>query len=108
MTELPSCLFARWVNSHEEDEADLKVYRPYGTKFPPARGRTGFEIRPNGEFVQYGIAPTDGSRQVMGHWEIVDANTFQVTFGDPQRQPLLFTIVACDEEKLLIRRSTTS
>jgi hypothetical protein len=104
VTKLPSCLFKHWVNSYEEDEADIKVYRPHDYDFPPARGRTGFEMRKKGEFVYYGIAPTDGSRQVEGRWEAVDANTIQVNFDDSRRKPMLLNIVACDDEKLLVRR----
>jgi hypothetical protein len=52
--DLPPELFRRWMHSHEEDEGDLRVYRPASYKFPPARGRRGLEFKPDGELVLYG------------------------------------------------------
>ena len=49
-----------WLNSHEENTGDTLVYRPQAYQFPPARGRTGFAIKPFGRFEQFDIAPTDG------------------------------------------------
>lgn len=44
MTDLDACLQRRWLHSHEEDTADVRVYRPAEYPFPPARGRDGFEF----------------------------------------------------------------
>jgi hypothetical protein len=32
---LPSQIFRRWTHSHEEDRADILVYRPKTTRFHP-------------------------------------------------------------------------
>lgn len=49
----------RWVHSREEDEGDLRVYRPAGYDLPPARGRRGIEFLPGGGLVVYGPGPAD-------------------------------------------------
>ena len=65
----PAELFGHWVHSHEEDGAGLEVYRPLSWPFPLARGRTAFEIKPDGEFVQYGPGPADVSTGRKGRWQ---------------------------------------
>src|ERR1041384_5695638 len=37
-----------WVHSHEEDTDTEMVLRPAGYKFPPSRGRSSFELKPDG------------------------------------------------------------
>jgi hypothetical protein len=54
----------RWVHAHEEDEGDVRVYRPAGYDLPPARGRRGLEFRPDGEVVVYGPGPADKPQAV--------------------------------------------
>jgi hypothetical protein len=58
---LPPILFQRWVHSYEDDTAELRVYRPAGYDFPPARGRDGFEITPEGVFTLLGPGRSDRS-----------------------------------------------
>ena len=53
------CLYNVWFHSYEEDTEDIVVYRTRDFKFPPSRGREGFEIKASGEFIKYSIAPTD-------------------------------------------------
>ena len=60
----------RWLHSHEEDTATETVYRPASFAFPRSRGRAGFELRPNHELVEIGIAPTDGPQLKQGVWEL--------------------------------------
>jgi hypothetical protein len=57
-------LIGRWVHAHEEDEGDVRVYRPAGYELPPARGRRGLEFRPDGEVVVYGLGPADKPQAV--------------------------------------------
>jgi hypothetical protein len=40
-------LHQQWVHAYEEDTPTEAVYRPAGYELPPARGRTGFELRPD-------------------------------------------------------------
>lgn len=49
----------RWWHSFEEDHDDVAVYRPDGFDFPPARGRRGIEIDPDGSMVELGLGADD-------------------------------------------------
>jgi len=66
---LPSELFRRWVHSHEEDSGAVRVYRTAGYPFPPARGRRGFELAPDGTYTEHGPGPTDKPISSTGRWE---------------------------------------
>jgi hypothetical protein len=72
MGDLPPDLFRRWVHAREEDEGDLRVYRPAGFDLPPARGRRGIEFRPDGELLVYGPGPADKPTASPGQMNDVD------------------------------------
>jgi len=72
MGDPPPELFRRWVHVHEEDEGDVRVYRPAGTELPPARGRRGIEFRPGGEVLVYGPGPVDKPVASPGSWDDVE------------------------------------
>jgi hypothetical protein len=101
---LPRELFKRWVHSHEEDTDEVRVFRPKGYPLPPARGRRGFELRENGEFVQYGIGQTDKSEATVGRWEADGARRANVSFPDGRLEPYVLEIVSLDDDKLAIKR----
>jgi hypothetical protein len=94
-------LFQVWVHSREEDTDDIEVYRPQGFDFPPAFGRDGFEIRPDGSFVRRDIGPADGTVEVPGRWT---AQVVRATFDDPSVEPSTLELVSYDEERLELRR----
>ncbi|WP_168176617.1 hypothetical protein [Williamsia sp. 1135] len=48
-----------WWHSFEEDHDDVAVYRPDGFGFPPARGRRGLELDPDGTVVELGLGRDD-------------------------------------------------
>jgi hypothetical protein len=103
-------LFRRWLHSFEEDADDVKVYRPVGFAFPLARGRDGFDIKENGEFVRLDIAPTDGLKEVSGRWELNGFNKLFICYDDPTVRPDTLLIVALADDVLRIdtTRSTGS
>lgn len=70
MTSLPSEIFRKWGHSREEDNNDIRVYRPDDFNFPRARGRAGLEFRRDGSFVDWIIGPTDAQQPLSGHWQI--------------------------------------
>lgn len=72
MSDLPEELFRRWVHVREEDEGDVRVYRPSGADIPPARGRRGIEFRPGGELLVYGPGPADRPTASPGRLEDVE------------------------------------
>jgi len=66
----PPALFRHWVHSREEDTPEAHVYRPSDYPFPAARGRRGFEIKPDREFIEYDFAAADGTRAINGTWRL--------------------------------------
>jgi hypothetical protein len=80
VADLPPELFRRWMHSHEEDEGDLRVYRPASYKFPPARGRRGLEFKPDGELVVYGPGPSDKPEATTERWS--PSGSGRVRVGD--------------------------
>lgn len=100
-SELP--ISGRWLHSFEEDSGDVRVYRPEGYDFPPARGRAGIELLPDGTFIDMQIGPTDAHQNVQGRWEYVGTGIIRLSFDDPQRDRAV-EIVECGEQKLCLRQ----
>ena len=107
MTELPEHLFRQWVHAHEEDTPDEIVYHPAGHPLPPARGRTGLEFRPGGEFVDVQIGPTDARKGISGRWQLEAPGRLKVCFDEPARSPETLEIVHVDADILKLRRHPT-
>jgi hypothetical protein len=103
MPKVSPKIFKVWIHSHEEDTENVKVYRQAGYPFPPARGREGFEIKENKEFVQYKIGPDDRPQTLLGHWEAENPKEIKVSFKDPEYNSFTFYIESIDEEVLKIR-----
>ena len=104
MDDLRTCLPGRWMHSHEEDTADVVVYRPVSYTFPPARGRTGYEFLSDGKAVYFGIAATDGSSQTPGRWETEAPDKVRVTVEDEAIQPIVLQVLSCAPDKLTLSR----
>ena len=77
--EILKTIQQNWMHSYEEDTETEMVYRPSDYNFPLSRGRTGFELKPNHKLVEINIAPTDGSEEETGSWELKDANEENLT-----------------------------
>lgn len=106
LDELPAEIFQSWIHSREEDKDAVLAYRPKGHKFPPARGRAGFEIEKDGKFIDRPIAPADGNESVVGKWAPAGAGKIKVTFPlDPKRKAFTLEIVSCDGKLLRVRRA---
>jgi hypothetical protein len=90
-------LRGRWVHSHEEDSEDEMVFRPATHPFPPSRGRTSFELRRDGSYLERSPGPVDVPEETRGHWAVKDdrlvlspsdkspARTWQVTAAEADR-----------------------
>ena len=94
-------LCQRWLHSHEEDSGNEKVYRPATYNFPPARGRTGFELRRDGTLVRIGIGATDRPIESSGTWEL---NGDKLVFHTPPISPQAETykLLSLTPEKLVL------
>ena len=104
MEGLPTCILRHWVHSHEEDTADVQVYRPVSYNFPPSRGRRGFEFRAGGELIYYRIAPADGTLEAIGRWTLEGPNRVKIEVEDDRIAPLTLEIVSCDDEALKVKK----
>jgi hypothetical protein len=98
VAELPRELMRRWIHSHEEDTDDLRVYRPDDWDFPPARGRRGFELRPDGDLRLYGPGATDRPESTAGAWASSGAGRLRL--GDEELE-----IVSAEPDRLVVRSS---
>lgn len=75
-------LFQHWIHSFEDDTDSYKAYRPAAYAFPPARGREGFELKKDGSFTFYAIAPTDGSQAITGAWTLKGKHTLDIKLNN--------------------------
>jgi hypothetical protein len=99
----PELLHRRWLHSHEEDSDTEMVFRPASFKFPPSRGRAGFDLKPNHSFVDIGIAPADGPQESTGTWKFHD-NQLEL-FKPPASTPTrTLQIVSADKNRLVVRK----
>jgi hypothetical protein len=98
VAELPPDVFRHWVHSHEEDSGDVQVYRPADYDLPPARGRRGFELVPDGELRLYGPGPSDKPEATTARWS--PAGEGRVRLGDRELE-----IVSVSSDRLEARWS---
>ncbi len=94
-----------WVHSHEEDTPTERVYRPASYEFPPARGRTGFDLRPDGQCVLQGIGPTDAPQATNCTWQLEDDGTLALYVpagGTPQRGAM--KVVSVSPDRLVVQK----
>lgn len=103
-SQVSSTMFKHWTHSHEEDSEGIKVYRPSEYNFPPSRGRDGFELKENGEFIRYGVGATDKQEAVVGRWIPEGENKIQVFFDNQNNQSFIIDLVSSDENVLKISR----
>ncbi len=96
-------LCQRWLHSHEEDSGNKSVFRPASYAFPPSRGRTGFELKPDGTLVQIGIGSTDRPAETAGTWELSGDN---LVFHNPSRSPAVQShkVLNLSPQKLVLEK----
>ena len=63
-------LYGHWAHSHEEDTESETVFRPATHAFPPARGRTTLELRPDGTYLERYPGPVDVPEESSGRWSL--------------------------------------
>ena len=93
-----------WLHSHEDDQGDIRTYRPNTYDFPPSRGRTGFTFEKDGTYKQYDIAPTDGLEEHTGRWEAKDDDKIKIMFNQKDQQPYEIEIISVEPNMLKIKR----
>lgn len=93
-----------WLAAYEENHGDTLVYRPNTHKFPPARGRTGFAIRPYGRFEQFDIAPTDGLTGRPGTWTADGETRLRIHLTEGQEPDYTLEILSLNKKVLTLKR----
>ena len=58
-----------WLRSPEEETGSVRVYRPKGYPFPPARGREGLVFHDDGRFEYLMPGRDDRPGGATGHWQ---------------------------------------
>ena len=105
MEQLPPGLFGqRWLHSHEEDTPTEMVFRPASYSFPPSRGRTGFELRPDGSALAIGTAPADGPKQGQAKWSLQGGNEIRIQVPETQETRSL-DVLSVAPDKLVARKT---
>ena len=97
------CIYKYWIHSYEEDTEDKKVYRPSTFEFPPSRGRDGFEIKENGEFILHITGPTDKPGKILGNFT-KDSNKLNIELASMEKSYTMI-IISCDENLLLVQKN---
>ncbi len=101
--DLPKEIFKHWIHSYEEDTRGVNIYRPGNYNFPRSRGRESFEIKENGEFIQYGIGPTDRVVKVSGRWEVEEKVKIVVYLESKDVASYTINIISCTSDILKIK-----
>jgi hypothetical protein len=97
-------LYKRWLHSREEDTAEEMVFRPASFKFPPARGREGFELRSDQSLLEIRIGPTDRVEEISGTWKIEGGNQllfYEQSSPNPTRG---MQIILAEEDRLVTKK----
>jgi hypothetical protein len=95
-------LLGRWVRSHEDDTEHELVFRPESYDFPPSRGRTAIELRPDGTYVESAPGPVDVPEEHSGRWTLEGDRLVLEAEGDKPGHA--WEIAAAGNEGLTLKR----
>lgn len=101
MTE--AMLRGRWLHAHEEDEPGRIVFRPASHQLPPARGRVGFDFRPEGRLARIGSGPTDQTTLTEGHWSVDSEG--RITIRMPGRPDEILEVLLHAGDRLVLKKT---
>ena len=97
-------LHRRWIHSHEEDTETEMVFRPADYRFPPSRGRRGFELRADRTYVDVGIAKGDGPEESDGSWELEENDGLTLHLTDASGRRRVLKVAHADQDRLVVRK----
>ncbi len=103
-SDLTPALFGHWIHSFEEDKTAIQTYRPASYSFPLARGREGFELQENGNFIFHSIGAADGTKQINGTWKSVDENKIQISFKNAEMAPYTIQLIHVTDSLLTLKK----
>ena len=92
-----------WMHSHEEDTDTEMVFRPAGYSFPRSRGRTSFDLKPDGTLIQGSIGPTDRRQETQSQWQLEDHDLifYQDRPAEPSR---VLQVASVDANRLVVKK----
>jgi len=96
-----SALHRHWIHSHEEDIDGEQVFRPASYAFPPSRGRSALDLRPDGSYDESVPGPTDRPEETEGTWQL-DGDLLSLRTQDGSTRTLKIVSVAPDQ--LVVRK----
>lgn len=68
-------LYGKWINSREEENNIIKIYRPKDYKeFPPSRFRDKINFYGNGKCEFLVLEPNDGQKYLIFRWRLLKEN----------------------------------
>jgi hypothetical protein len=97
-------LSRRWLHAHEEDTATEMVFRPATYKFPPSRGRRGFELKTDGALVDIGIGPVDRPQETPGTWRLEKDGPLLLFLGGAAEPSRVLKVLSVDRNRLVVRK----
>lgn len=95
-------LEGHWIHSHEEDGEEEMVFRPATHPLPPARGRTSFDLRPDGSYLERSPGPVDVPEESAGSWSF-DRGRLVLSPAD-NRPGRTLEVTTAEPERLTFRR----
>jgi hypothetical protein len=99
---LDDLIAKHWVHSHEEDEGQQLVYRPATYQFPPSRGRTSFQLNPDGTLMRSQPSPTDQKQTQEGHWSVEGSKLTLSPAAD--QAPQVLQVKTLTPDRLVVQR----
>ena len=97
-------LCQHWIHSHEEDTESEIIFRPASFKFPPSRGRRGFELRADGVLIATGIGPTDRPLETEGKWKLESAGRLAFYSASRPEPTRVMEISSVKKDRLVIKK----
>jgi hypothetical protein len=104
----PELLQRAWMHSHEEDTDKNEVYRPSTFAFPPARGRTGFELKSDETLIETGIGATDRRTHGTGKWNLDLAGNLRFYGHSDAKPESTRKIVKLERDRLVVEKSSAT
>lgn len=99
-------LSRRWLHAYEEDTATEMVFRRATYKFPPSRGRRGFELKTDGGMVDIGIGPVDRPQETLGTWRLEADDVLLIFLGATSQPSRVLKVVSVDSKLLIVQKPT--
>ena len=94
-----------WTHSHEEDTDSEMVFRPASFKFPPSRGRSSFELKPDGSAIESGPGADDRTQSGKGKWHLDADNKLVLSQGSGgSHSSRVLKLASVNADRLVVKK----